>query len=147
MGYFFLGLVLLFLGCNDAAVQQELEVAKQELTKAQQQIDSLTQLVEPEGDLVHVVYFKLKSDVDQSAFIAEVKKMATIDGVMDLEIGPFEDLGDARALSAYSMMMQMSFVDKAAYEAYQQHPTHLALKENTQAMMAGPPATYDFFKK
>ena len=66
---------------------------------------------------------------------------------MDLEVGPFEELGDTRALSQYGLFMQMSFANKAAYEVYQKHPTHLALRENTGQFMAGPPVTYDFMKK
>ena len=73
--------------------------------------------------------------------------MEAIKEVMDFEVGPFENLGDSRALSNYSILMQMSFATIAAYKRYQEHPLHSALKENTSPFLAGPPATYDFRKK
>jgi len=41
----------------------------------------------------------------------------------------------------------MSLKNEKAYQDYQKHPIHLALKENTKQYMAGPPVTYDFVKK
>ena len=146
----FLSTILLALAsCSNPAVQQELSDAKAALASAQSQIDSLSALVNADdsGKLVHVVYFKVKPDTDQAAFIAEVKKLSSIEVLEDLEVGPFEDLGDPRALSEYNMVMQMTFADSTAYAAYQAHPTHEALKANTKSYMAGPPATYDFVLK
>ena len=147
MRHFLLFSLLLFFACADTQVQTELSIVKQQLATANEKINQLQAQIEPEGELVHLVLFKVKPDADQAALVAEVKKLEGIQEVMDLEIGPFEDLGDARALSDYTMLMQMSFADKAAYENYQKHPIHLALKENTGQFMAGPPATYDFVKK
>ena len=143
---FFFGL-LTCLSCTNTSVQQELKIVKQELATAQEKINNLEAQIEPEGELVHLVLFKVKSDADQTVLVSEVKKLETIEEVMDLEIGPFEDLGDERALSDYSMLMQMSFANKATYETYQKHPIHLALKEKLGQFMAGPPATYDYMKK
>jgi len=139
--------LLSLVACTNTAVQEELKTLQQELTTAKEKISSLEAQIEPEGELVHLVFFKVKPNIDQASLVAEVKKLAGIKEVMDLEIGPFEDLGDERALSDYTMLMQMSFANKAAYEAYQKNPTHLALRENTMQFMAGPPATYDFMKK
>ena len=118
-------------------------MVRQQLVRANKKIKQL----EIEGKLVHLVFFKVKSDTDQVALIAEIKSLENIKEVMDLEIGPFEDLGDARALSEYTILLQMNFADKAAYQVYQKHPIHLALQRNIGQFMAGPPATYDFRKK
>lgn len=139
--------ILLLTSCSDAAIQQELEAVKADLATAQSSITSLRNQIEPEGNLVHIVLFKLKPDVNQAAILAEAKKLENIKEVMDLEIGPFENLGDARALLEYTMVMQMSFADATSYQIYQQHPIHLALKENVKQYLSGPPATYDFMKK
>lgn len=143
---YLLGLLFIF-GCTNTQVQEELNSSKQNLETANEKIKQLEGQIEPEGELVHLVFFKVKQDANQAALVAEVKKLEGIKEVMDLEIGPFEDLGDPRALSDYTMLMQMSFANKAAYERYQKHPIHLALKGNTGAFMAGPPATYDFMKR
>ena len=139
--------ILTLLGCSDAAVQKELTTLKGELATAQEKIKTLERQIEPEGELVHLVFLRLKADADYAALVSEVKKLSGIKEVMDLEIGPFENLGDERALAEYSVLMQMSFTDKAAYETYQKHPIHVAVKENTKSFMAGPPATYDFMKQ
>ena len=144
LSFFF---ILIIASCSDSAVQEELSKIQSELDAAKTTISELKEAIEPEGDLVHLVFFKVKANADQAAFIAEIKKLEDIEEVMDLEVGPFEDLGDARALSDYSLMMQMSFADSTAYQNYQKHPIHLALKDNTKQYMAGPPATYDFVKK
>ncbi len=139
--------IIIFASCTNTAVQEELATTKAALNAAQAKITTLQNQIEPEGDLVHVVLFKLKPDADQAALLAEIKKLEAIEEMMDLEVGPFKNLGDARALSDYSMMMQMSFADTTAYQKYQQHPIHFALRENTLQYMAGPPATYDFIKQ
>jgi len=147
MKYVLIICLLTCLSCTNTSVQQELKIVKQELATAQEKINNLEAQIEPEGELVHLVLFKVKSDADQTVLVSEVKKLETIEEVMDLEIGPFEDLGDERALSDYSMLMQMSFANKATYETYQKHPIHLALKEKLGQFMAGPPITYDYMKK
>ena len=55
--------------------------------------------------LVHVVYFKVKPDADQSKLIEEINKLEEIEVLQDLEVGSFEDLGDERALSDYQVVM------------------------------------------
>ncbi len=143
MKYFLFGSLIILFACVDTNVKEELIMVRQQLETANKKITQL----ETEGKLVHLVFFKIKPDTDQVAIITEVKKLKNIKEVLDLEIGPFEDLGDARALSEYTILLQMSFADKAAYEVYQKHPIHLALQRNIGPFMAGPPATYDFIKK
>jgi len=133
--------------CSDSALQKELTSVQQELEASTPSVKKLQDQIEEEGELVHVVLFKLKSAADQGFLIKEVKKLEAIDEVKDLEVGFFENLEDPRALTEYGMMMEMSFDNVADYKTYQAHPLHLALKENIKAFMAGPPATYDYVKE
>lgn len=94
--------------------------------------------------LVHVVYFKLKPDVDKGKLLEAIDKLEGIEVVKELEVGTFEDLGDERALSDYQVVMSMAFANKSAYEVYQGHELHLALKAAAKEMLAAPPATYDY---
>lgn len=147
MRYFLFLISVILLSCNNTVSEKEIADLNNELSETKKQITFLKSQIEPEGNLIHIVFFKLKPDADQNAFSKEVKKLATIKEVMDFQFGTFEDLGDKRALSEFNMMMEMSFKDKAAYQAYQQNPIHLALKENTKPFLAGPPATYDYMKR
>lgn len=147
MRYLMIIALFVFASCSNTAMQEELIKLKAELNNANETIEELKEQIEPEGKLVHVVFLKVKPDADLDALVAEIKKLGDIEEVKDLEVGPFEDLGDDRALSEYNMMFEMSFDNADAYQAYQVHPTHLALRENTQSMMAGPPATYDYVKR
>ncbi len=145
---FFLGsLVIATLGCTPTNVNQEITTLRSELIKAQEQIAALNSQIEPEGELIHMVFFKVKENADTVAFVNELKKLSTIEEVLDFQVGPFEDLGDPRALSEFNWMMEMSFTDIAAYKDYQKHPTHLALRTKTSSFMIGPPSTYDYLKK
>jgi len=152
MRYFSFLLLFILGSCSNAALETELATAKNALAtaefalqKANQEIATLKQ--GDAGKLVHVVFFKIKPDTDASVAIREIKKLQQIPEVQDLEVGTFEDLGDARALSDYGLMMEMTFDNKTAYDKYQQHPIHLALKENVGPFLAGPPATYDFIER
>jgi len=140
-------LLLFFLSsCSDTAVQEELSKTKVALKEAYTTIDQLKNQIEPEGELVHLVFFKTKPDVDLKSLFVAIEKLKEIEVVKDLQVGPFENLGDQRALSEYTVLMEMSFDHKAAYEKYQAHPIHLALKESLGKYLAGPPATYDYLK-
>lgn len=96
------------------------------------------------GPLAHFVFFDLKPDVSSKAFMAELEKLKAIDSVSSLSFGPFEDLADPRALSNFEVVMELRFESRAGYDAYQRDPIHLSLKKALGAMLAGPPATYDF---
>lgn len=132
--------LLLFFSCKDKTVEKE-------LADAQAMIEDLKKQIEPEGELVHIVMFKLKPEADRAILFSEIKKLEEIQEVKDLEVGLFEDLGDKRALSDYEVTMTMSFDSKEDYKIYQKHPIHLALKAYVGGMVSDPPATYDFFKK
>ena len=137
----------MFIGCSNPQLEKEVEALKKELSEAEAAIVELNSQTTQEGELVHMVFLKVKPDTDQAALMDEMKKLAEIEGVQDFAVGPFENLGDARALSEYALVMEMSFADSAAYGVYQKHPTHLNLRENLGQYLAGPPATFDYIKK
>lgn len=147
MKYIFLVLLTLCVACTDKAVQTELQLAQQQLAETQQALSELEAAAAETGKLVHIVLFKLKPEVDEETVIAEIKKLEAIPEIEELEVGPFQNLGDPRALSDYAVIMEMSFQDEAAYQKYQAHPTHQALKEQMGSILAGPPVTYDYVKK
>ncbi len=100
-----------------------------------------------EAPLVHLVLFDLKdelSDDEREAFRKTLEDLAVIEQIKSLRIGPFEDLGDKRALAKYEMIMEMSFDNEADYKTYQNDPRHIAGRKKTGQYVAGPPATYDF---
>jgi len=127
------------------AAKNALATAEVALKKANKKIATLKQA--DIGKLVHVVFFKVKSDTDAEAVIAAIKKLQEIPEVQDLEVGTFEDMGDSRSLSDYNLVMEMTFDDKATYDKYQQHPIHLELKDGIGSFLAAPPATYDFIER
>ncbi|NET33485.1 MAG: Dabb family protein [Cyanothece sp. SIO1E1] len=128
-------------------MEEELATSKEKIAALESELTNLKAEEDKDAPLVHIVLFNLKEDADQAALIAEIKKLEAIEEIQDLEVGPYENLGDDRALSDYELIMQMSFVNNEAYQAYQQHPVHLTLKEAAKAYMGGPPATYDFMKE
>lgn len=147
MKYLFLFLIGLSVACTDTAMQKELQLTQRQLAEAQQALSELEAATAETGKLVHIVLFKLKPEADLDKMIAEIKKLEAIPVIEELEVGPFQNLGDARALSDYALIMEVSFQDEAAYQKYQAHPIHQALKENTLSLLGGPPATYDYVKK
>ncbi len=139
--------LLLLASCSDSAMKEELANAKEKIGALESELTELKAVQEKVAPLVHIVLFNLKPDADQAALITEIKKLEAIEEVQYLEVGPFENLGDDRALSDYELIMQMSFANHEAYQAYQKHPVHVELKETAKAYMGGPPATYDFVKE
>ena len=149
MRYFlFLGLFLLG-SCSNAALESELTTTKTALAKAETALNTANQQLanlQHTGQLVHVVFFKVKAG-KEAEMITEVKKLKAIPVIKDLEVGTFENLDDPRALSDYNLVMEIVLENKEAYEIYQTHPIHLTLKENAKSLVTGPPATYDFIEQ
>ena len=151
----FWGLVfmVLFSACRQTALREELQTTRAALSAAMARLDSIQSLLaNPKAGpansaLVHIVFFKLKPDADPLSLIDELKKMEAIEQITSLKIGTFQNLGDPRALSDYGLLMEMAFASETAYQAYQQHPIHLAVKASIQPSLAGPPATYDYWVK
>lgn len=141
----FLFAVFFLVSCNSGNNSDQ--TLKIELKEANEKIVLLESKMEAEGDLVHMVFFDLKEEVDRDKLIKEIKKLKEIPVVKDLQVGVFEDLNDQRAMSKYELGMEMSFDNKDAYSLYQKHPIHNALKENVKSLLSQAPRTYDYMKK
>ena len=138
---------ILFISCTDKSIHKELMETQESLAESQLLVNQLKELLDKEGELVHLVFFNTKDDIDEDAFLSQLQSLSDIKYVKSLELGSFKNLEDPRALSMYSHFMQMQFEDQDAYKSYQKDPLHLALKDKTKSFMAGPPATYDFTVK
>ena len=139
-------LLLTFFSCRQAANTDEITTLKSKLAFAESQLEALKT---PEKEqLVHVVYFKTKEGTEKD-LIQEIKKLEAIEVLSDLEVGTFQDLGDARAMSEFGVVMQMNFDNEAAYKTYQTHPIHLDLKAfaKNSGVLLEPPVTYDYWTK
>ena len=144
-------LPLFFYACSsNTTLQEELKSAQSTVSQQEEIIDSLKALLATESQqkLVHVVYFKLKDDLsesDRKVLIAEINKIEAIPVLSNLEVGKFQDLGDQRSMSDYSIVMQMDFENEEDYKIYQEHSIHLALKAAIGPYLGGPPTTYDYW--
>ena len=138
--------LLAFFSCRQAANTDEVTALKSKLAFAESQLEALKS---PEKEqLVHVVYFKTKEGTE-SDLIQAIKKLEAIEVMHELEVGAFEDLGDARAMSQFGVVMQMNFDNEVDYKTYQTHQIHLDLKAyiKNSGVLLGPPVTYDYWTK
>jgi hypothetical protein len=74
--------------------------------------------------LLHLVSFKYKADADQAARAQHRERLAalhTLDGVIDLKVG--EDV--VRSPRSYDTGLAVTFVDRAAHDAYQSDERHV----------------------
>jgi len=141
-------LISLLIGLSSCGRTAEIQQLQSELNTVKTELSQLKS--SSSTSLVHIVYFPLirqttRSDI--SYLIDQIKTLNGIEVVKDLEVGTFQDLGDKRALSQYNVVMQMRFDSQEDYQIYQNHPTHLALREICKAFLNGPPATYDYWTK
>ena len=142
--------MLFSCGCQQAA---ELERTQAELYRVQAAVDAHAERERREAEankrqLVHLVWFKMDPELtaeQDAAFIAELRKLDDIGEVNDLEIGRFQELGDARAMSELDIVMSMGFDSEQDYRNYQDHPIHVKLKGDIGEYLAGPPVTYDYW--
>lgn len=148
---FFVVLSVFFASCEQAVhpdlyeqMQTELAETKAALEAANVEIEALKDAPE---QLVHIVWFKLKSDADREELIKEIKSLKAIEVLNDLTVGEFHDLGDSRAMSDLDVVMSMKFNSEPDYQTYQAHELHLKLKENAGKYLTSPPVTYDFWTK
>ena len=140
-------LLISLLSCTNARIHDELGQVTMALNEANELIDKLKLQIEDEGDLVHMVFLKTKPDIDQKLLYSELKKLAQIEGLLDFQVGPYQDLGDRRAMTDFNLMMEMSFKDIEAYKAYQIDSIHLEQKSKLADFLAGPPATFHYWKQ
>lgn len=146
----FLGLAITTLfSCDpDTALRKELDTAVFKIDMLEQQLKSNSTSVK--GELVHLVYLNTKNDLTENQYAKLIEDLNQLQGISSLKsfsLGGFKSLGDERALSDFEIIMSMSFQNEEAYQKYQTHPTHIALKEKLKDYIDGPPATYDYIQK
>lgn len=80
----------------------------------------------------HIVIWKLKEQAEGADKVTNVKKLKTlletcrdlVPGMITLEVGVATPALEA----TYDVILYSEFTDKAALEAYQEHPRHQAIK-------------------
>ena len=154
--YSFFFIFVSLVSCKQSPnAQAELEKLQAEFTEKNKALESLQKemklmLEADNAPLVHLVFFDLKDEItptQKTAFIKILKDLDSIEGVYNLEVGTFEDLGDERALSKYDVALQMEFSSADGYEKYQNDERHLKAKKALGGYLAEPPASYDFMER
>ena len=69
----------------------------------------------------HQVVFTLKPEADEADFLAAILKLQAIPGVE-----AFELMAEVSPKNGYAHALTMEFENRAAYEAYNEHPEHVA---------------------
>lgn len=72
----------------------------------------------------HLVVFTLRHDEgspEEEAFLAALRSLAAVDGVE-----AFDVVRQVGAKNDYRLAVTMEFADRAAYDAYDAHPDHVA---------------------
>jgi hypothetical protein len=80
----------------------------------------------------HIVMWKLKEHAEGADKAANMLKLKTmletcrdiVSGLNTLEVG----LANSNLEATYDVVLYSEFTDKAALDAYQEHPTHQAIK-------------------
>ena len=78
--------------------------------------------------LLHLVSFKYKADVDAATRAQHRQRLSalnSLDGVIDLKVG--EDV--VRSPRSYDTGLAMTFPNRAALDAYQQHDQHVPVAQ------------------
>ena len=78
--------------------------------------------------LTHIVCFKYKENVDESAKTEHRARLAglrAIEGIVDLKVGA--DI--VRSPRSYDTGLIVVFTDRAALDAYQKNPTHVPVAQ------------------
>ncbi len=76
--------------------------------------------------LQHTVAFRLDSSVDVAQFLDRCRTLGDIPGVINLEV--LEQFGTK---NSFSHALSMWFEDVDSYEAYNNHPEHVAFVNET----------------
>jgi len=98
------------------------------------------------NQLVHMVFFKPKSEAAKQRLIKSLETFRTIDVIRNVQIGLGEDTNNPKGfLSDYSVVLQLTFANLAKFRVYEKHPVHLASIEATKDLMASPPMGYDYY--
>lgn len=80
----------------------------------------------------HIVMWKLKDHAEGVDKLANLTRMKTllescrniVPGIVKLEVG----LANSNLEATYDIVLYSEFTDKGALDAYQEHPTHQAIK-------------------
>lgn len=99
---------------------------------------------EQTGMISHLVFFNLHDSANPAAFMNELRSLAAIDAIEGMNFGAFKDLNDPRAMSQYELVMEIICKNEKAYQSYQAHDLHQALKSKVGQYLAAPPAVYDY---
>jgi Stress responsive A/B Barrel Domain len=78
--------------------------------------------------LLHLVCFKYRTDTDDAARVDHRERLAalrTLDGVVDLQVGA--DI--VRSPRSYDTGLMITFLDRAALDAYQKDPRHVPVAQ------------------
>lgn len=136
------------VGCHQAELEQHARALARENEQLRTRVAQRDTDDRSEVRLVHLVWFKLKTDLtddERTEFMDQIRKLDQIEWVNNLEIGNFAELGDTRAMQEFQLVMGMNFRTEQEYRDYQSHPIHLALKDAVGKYLAGPPVTYDYW--
>ena len=84
----------------------------------------------------HIVMWKLKDHAegaDKATNVIKLKALLEtcrniVPGLMKLEVGVANATLEATYEATYDVVLYSEFTDKAALDAYQEHPTHQAIK-------------------
>ena len=139
--------VFILIGCIDSSKQDDFNKLKKELEAANATITKLENQLPSKGDIVHMVFVKMKPGNDTQVLISELRKMEKIEGLNNLQFGLFENLEDPYAMSDFDFMLQMSFASKADYAKYQKDKLHLDIIEKSKNLVAEPPISFDYLKQ
>lgn len=107
---------------------------------------SVAQDHQPSGQLVHLVFFKLKPGVDKQLLVKSLETFKTVNVIKKVQIGLWEETNNPKSvLTDYSVVVQLTFNSLADFRVYEKHPVHLASIEATKDLMAAPPIGYDCY--
>jgi hypothetical protein len=92
-----------------------------------------------EGQILHVVGFDVAEGHDAQALVDMCHTMLTgLDGVTSLQCGTRETLSTEPYIDTeYEVILVVQFRDRAAHDAYQVHPDHVALVESWMPRLNG----------
>lgn len=77
--------------------------------------------------ITHSVFFKLhhpSGSAEEKAFLTKAAALAVIPGIQDFQV-----LEETSPKNAFDFGLTMNFEDQAAYDAYNNHPAHVAFVE------------------
>ena len=78
--------------------------------------------------LIHMVCFKYKQEIDaarRAEHRARLRALSTLPGILDLKVG--EDV--VHSSRSFDTGLVVTFPDRAALDAYQQHPDHVPVAQ------------------